>query len=246
MTQPYRLFYWPSIPGRGEFVRLTLEEAGAPYIDVARLPATEGGGYDAIRTALDGKLGGLLPLAPPVLVAGDLVLAQTAAILHFLGQRHGLAGKTDADAWGALQLQLTIADLTGEAHDTHHPISPALHYEEQKSVAELRAKAFRELRIGKYLGYLERVLEANGSSGGRHLISDQLTYADLSAYQVVTGLAYAFPNATKRVLEDTPRLNALCEAVAGRPRIAAYLASPRRVPFSDGIFRMYPELDPTG
>jgi len=227
-------------------VRLALEEAGAAYIDVARLPAGEGGGYDAIRTALDGKLGGLRPLAPPVLVAGELVIAQTAAILHFLGQRHGLAGTTEADAWGALQLQLTIADLTSEAHDTHHPTSPALHYEEQKNEAQLRAKAFRELRIGKYLGYLERVLEANTASAGRHLIGAGLTYVDLSAQHVVAGLSYAFPNATSRVLADTPRLAALCEAIAARPRVAAYLASPRRVPFSDGIFRMYPELDPTG
>jgi hypothetical protein len=42
----------------------------------------------------------------------------------------------------------------------------------------------------------------------------------------------------------TPELLALRERVRELPRIAAYLASGRRMPFNqDGIFRRYPELD---
>ena len=40
----YELHYWPRIQGRGEFVRLALEQAGAEYVDVARGPKSSGGG----------------------------------------------------------------------------------------------------------------------------------------------------------------------------------------------------------
>jgi glutathione S-transferase len=244
MSAPYQLYYWPSIPGRGEFVRLALEEADAPYVDVARLPESKGGGYAAIKKVLSGDLGKTLPFAPPALVQGDFVVSQTSAILQFLGRRHGLAGRSEHDEIAALQLQLTIMDLVAETHDTHHPTSVAVAYEEQKPEALLRAKSFRELRIPKFLGYFERVLAANTGSGGKHLVGRSLTYADLSAFHVVVGLEFAFPNAMQRMAPKLPLLLALRDAVAARPRIGAYLGSDRRVPFSDGIFRKYPELDP--
>ncbi len=244
MSAPYQLYYWPSIPGRGELVRLALEEAAAPYVDVARLPESKGGGYAAIKKVLSGELGRTLPFAPPALVDGDFVVSQTAAILQFLGKRHGLAGRNEREEIAALQLQLTIMDLVAETHDTHHPTSVAVPYEEQKPEALLRAKSFRELRMPKFLGYFERVLGANGESGGKYLVGGSLTYADLSAFHVVVGLEYAFPNAMQRMTPELPLLLALRDAVAARPRVAAYLASDRRVSFSDGIFRRYPELDP--
>lgn len=238
---PYKLYYWPSIPGRGELVRLALEEAAAPYVDVARLPAKEGGGYGAIQAVLQATgSAGAPAFAPPVLVDGDFAVAQTAAILDYLGRRHGLAGGSEREATTALQLQLTLADLVSEVHDTHHPTSSALTYEEQRPEALLRARAFRELRLPKFVGWLERALVANG---GHHFVGRAVSYVDLSAFHVVVGLAHAFPRATARTLEAAPRLVALRDAVAARPNIAAYLASPRRVPFSDGIFRRYPELD---
>lgn len=232
----YELHYWPTIQGRGEFVRLALEEAGADYVDVAR------------EDGIDGMMAGLdapprPPFAPPYLRDGDLVIGQTAAILLYLGPRLGLVGEDEADRIWTHQIQLTIADAVTEAHDTHHPIAARLYYEEQWPEATRRAEEFRTHRIPKFLGWFERVLAAN-PAGPRHLVGDRLSTADLSLFQLVEGLAYAFPRATERALADTPKIVALHRHVAARPRIVAYLASDRRVPFNeDGIFRRYPDLD---
>jgi glutathione S-transferase len=243
-TVKYELYYWPMIQGRGEFVRLALEEAGASYVDVARLPKGEKGGVGAIMRALGGELGGTSPYAPPILKAGKLVIAQTANILAFLGPRLGLVPSDEASRLAALQHQLTIADLVGEAHDTHHPIAGSLYYDDQKKEARAAAKIFRTERMPKYLGYFESLLEGNGRGRLRHAVGTRLSYVDLSLFQVLEGLAYAFPRAFARVTKKTPRLRALREAVAERPRIRAYLDSPRRIPFNEmGIFRHYPELD---
>ena len=242
MTAPaYELHYWPGIQGRGEFVRLALEEAGAAYVDVARLPAAKGGGERNLMKRMRSAAGGLEPFAPPFLVSGDLVIAQTAGILFYLAPRHGLVPGDEASRLRAHQLALTFADLVDEAHDTHHPIAGSLYYEDQKPEALRRAAAFLAERVPKFLGYFERVLVANG---GEHLVGDAASYVDLSAFQVLSGLDYAFPRAMARVAPSIPRLRALRAHVASRPRIAAYLASTRRVPFNEeGIFRHYPELD---
>jgi len=241
MTTPYELYYWPEIPGRGEFVRLVLEEAGAPYVDVARRPRKEGGGLEAVLAFYAGKSAGHPVFAPPVLKQGDLVLAQTGAICHFLGRRHGLAPRDEAGELHALELQLTIADLVDEVHDTHHPISAALYYDDQKPEAKRRAVHFVEARLPRFLGYFERVLRHHG---GEYLLGNEVSHADLSLFQALEGLAYAFPRAFARASEATPGLLALRERIRARPRLAAYLASERRTPFNqDGIFRRYPELD---
>jgi glutathione S-transferase len=236
----YELYYWPGIPGRGEFVRLAMEEASAPYIDVARMPKSKGGGVGAMMKALRSA-GPFEPFAPPFLRSGPLWIAQTVNILLYLGPRHGLVPRDEANRLKANQIQLTIADLVAEAHDTHHPIAVGLYYEDQKREARRRAAEFRTERIPKFLGWLERVLEA---SGGAHFVGRAISYVDLSVFQVLAGLDYSFPNAMARLGKRIPRLRALAETVARRPRIAAYLASERRVPFNeDGIFRHYPELD---
>jgi len=233
----YELHYWPTIQGRGEFVRLALEEAGADYVDVARLEPGDSGGEEALAKRL--RQLSPAPFAPPILVAGDLVIAQTANILLFLGEAHGLAPRDQAGRLLVNQLQLTVADLVGEAHDAHHPISGSLYYEDQKTEAAARARPFREERIPKYLGYFERVLAKND-----WLVGGALSYADLSVFQVVRGLQYAFPNAMAGLTLKTAGVLALADRVAQRPRIAAYLASPRRIAFNQqGIFRHYPELD---
>jgi glutathione S-transferase len=235
----YELYYWPTIQGRGEFVRLALEEAGAPYVDVAR---RRGQGVSALLALLDGE-DARAPFAPPFLKHDELLIGQTAAILLYLGARHGLAPRDAAGRLWTHQLQLTIADLVNEAHETHHPVSVDLYYEDQKPEAARRAKHFRESRIPKFLAWFEQVLQRN-AKGPRHLVGAKLTYADLSLFQVVEGLRYAFPIATKRATADCPAVLALHDAVAERPRIAAYLKSKRRIPFNeDGIFRRYPELD---
>lgn len=243
-TATYKLYYWPSIQGRGEFIRLAFEETQTPYIDVARQPAAEGGGMPAMQKLLSGGLGGLRPLAPPVLVVGDVVLAQVANILLYLGPRLGLAPSDDEGRAAINQLQLTLADLVAEVHDTHHPISNGLYYEDQKPEAIRRAAPFREQRMPKFLGYFEDVLARNEASAGKYLYGDKLTYADLSLFQVLEGIAYAFPKAFARVMEGKTRLEALRAHVAARPNVASYLASPRRLAHNENdVFRRYPELD---
>lgn len=233
----YELYYWAGIQGRGEFVRLALEEAGADYVDVAR--ADEG----AMLRLLNGDEVPRPPFAPPFLRAGRLLIGQTANILSYLGPRLGLAPAAEAGRLWAHQLQLTIADFVDEAHDTHHPIASALYYDEQKPEAKRRAADFRTRRIPKYLGYFERVLERNPQGHG-HLVGDRLTYPDLSLFQIVAGLRYAFPHAMAMQQKSWPRVTALHDHVAAHPRLAAYLAAPRRIPFNEhGIFRRYPELD---
>jgi glutathione S-transferase len=239
----YQLHYWPTIQGRGEFVRLALEAAGAPYVDVAREPASNGGGEAALMRKLDDPGNPRPSFAPPFLVDGDIVVGQTAAILLYLGPKLGLAGAGEVDALWTHQLQLTIADAVAEVHDTHHPLSTGLYYEDQRDAALERAEAFREERIPKFLGWFEKVLKRN-PSGDLHLVGDALTYADLSLFQMVAGLRYAFPKATARALARTPAVAKLHANVARRQRVHDYLQSPRRIPFNeDGIFRAYPELD---
>ncbi len=237
---PYELYYWPSIQGRGEFVRLALEDVGAGYVDVAR---TGGAGMRALLRLLDD--GGLArpPFAPPILKSGKLIIAQTANILLFLGDRHGLAPRSQAGRLWVHQLQLTLADLVVEIHDTHHPIAASLYYEDQRDEARRRAADFRDSRVPKYLGYFEQVLERN-RSGGAYLVGARRSYADLSLFQVVDGLHYAFPRMMARLEEAYPRVAALHGRIAGRPRLRAYRASGRRIAFNeDGIFRHYAELD---
>jgi glutathione S-transferase len=235
----YELYYWPGIQGRGEFVRLALEEAGADYIDVARRK----GGMAKMQRLLESERVKHPPFAPPFLKAGALLIAQTANILLYLGARHALAPKNEAGRLFVHQLQLTIADLVAEAHDVHHPIAGSLYYEDQKREATRAAQHFIAERIPKYLGYFETVLERNGARKS-YLTGARLTYADLSLFQTVEGLRYAFPRAMARVEKNFPRVIALHDRVAARPRIAAYLKSDRRLAFNEsGIFRHYRELD---
>ena len=234
----YELYYWPSIQGRGEFIRLALEEAGADYVDVARSGRR---GMAKMMALLDGKGIAHPPYAPPFLKAGKLVVAQTAEILFFLGPRLKLAPRDEAGRLWAHQLQLTIADLIVHIHDTHHPVSGWLYFEEQRPAARRRTQDFWRYRVPKFLGYFERVLHNNG---GTYMVGRRTSYVDLSMFEIVEGLRYAFPKRMKRFEKKVPGLIALRNRVAKRPRIAAYLASKRRIPFSQwGIYRYFKELD---
>ena len=234
----YELYYWPTIQGRGEFVRLALEEAGPEYVDVARQSKA---GMRAMQSFMDKSE--RPPFAPPFLRDGDLIIGQTAAILFYLGGKHDLAPKDEAGRLWTHQIQLTIADFVLEAHDTHHPIASGLYYEDQKQEAARRTEDFRDNRVPKYLDWLETILARN-PAGSKHLVGGKLTYVDLSLFQVVAGLTYAFPNLMQRELLKYKNIAALHDAVGKRPRIRAYLQSPRRIAFNEsGIFRHYPELD---
>jgi len=242
----YELFYWPGIQGRGEFVRLAFEAAGVPYVDVGRLPAARGGGAAAVARLLDERGPWLTPLGPPALRYGKVLVAQTAAILQWLGPRLSLVPRDETSRLRAHQIQLTIADLVAEVHDTHHPVGVSLYFEDQRPEATRRSRLFTRERIPLFLGYLDAALDSNraGRGRGRWLVGRGLSYPDLSTFQVVAGLRYAFPRAMARHERRVPRLGALHDRVAALPGIAAYLASPRRIPFNeDGIFRRYPELD---
>jgi glutathione S-transferase len=234
---PYLLYYHPTLQGRGEFVRLALEEAGADYVDVAR----KRGGEAAMMRIIEDKRSARPPFAPPFLKAGKLVIAQTANILFHLGPRLNLAPRDEAGRLWVNQLQLTITDLVVEIHDTHHPITSWLYYEEQRPAAKRRTKDFWRYRVPKFLEYFERVLQRNG---GQYLVGRKLTYVDLSLFQIVEGLRYAFPKRMKRFEKKIPGVVVLHDRVAKRPRIKAYLASERRIAFSQwGIYRYFKELD---
>ena len=232
----YELYYWPGIQGRGEYVRLALEDAGADYADVAR----GGRGVAAMMKKMEARKG-TPPFAPPFLKAGKLVIGQTANILLYLGSRHALAPKAEAGKLWVHQLQLIVADFVLEVHDTHHPLGPSLYYEDQRAPAKKRTEEFWKERVPKYLGYFEGLLKNNG---GLYLSGRRATYADLSLFQIVEGLRYAFPNRMKAFERRIPGLVDLHDRVANRPNIKAYLASDRRIAFNeDGIFRHYKELD---
>lgn len=231
----YELYYWPFIQGRGEYVRLALEEAGASYVDVAR-----GSGGTGAMTRMMGQ-GTTPPFAPPFLKAGKLVIGQTANILFYLGPRHGLAPKTEAGSLWVHQLQLTITDFVVEIHDTHHPLGPSLYYEDQKTPAKKRTEEFWDERVPKFFGYFEDLLKENG---GSYVTGRRITYVDLSLFQLVEGFRYAFPKRMKAFEKEISGLVGLRDRVAARPKIRAYLESERRIPFNDqGIFRYYKELD---
>lgn len=251
----YELYYWPEIQGRGEYIRLALEAGGADYVDVAR-GTRKGQGVEAMMALMKGAARGAagksadqsrLPFAPPFLKVGDELMAQHSHILSYLGPVLKLAPRDARGQRFTQQLQLTLADLVVEAHDTHHPIASSLYYEDQKAAAKKRSKIFIAERIPKYLDYFEEVLKRNTATRkGKpaHLVGAALTYADTSLFQVVEGLRYAFPKSMKRGEKNWSRVIALHDTVAAHPRIAAYLASPRRIPFNEmGIFRRYPELE---
>lgn len=239
----YRLYYWPGIQGRGEFVRLALEAAGASYVDVARGDEKSGLGVAALVEFMQRPDLAHLPFAPPFLVDGKVVVAQTSAILLYLGPRLGLVSRNETRRLWTHQLQLTVADMVAEVHDSHHPVATGLYYADQKPEAARRAKDFCQNRLPKYLAWFENVLLRN-PKGSAHLVGRRLSYADLSLFQLVDGLLYAFPKNMRRALKKAPQVAALHDAVAQQKRIARYLQSDRRIAFNeDGIFRHYPELD---
>jgi len=234
----YELYYWDGIQGRGEYVRLALEAAGADYVDVARKP----GGEAKMMKLM--QAGATPSFAPPYLKAGKLMIGQTANILLYLGDKHGLAPKTEAGRLWSHQLQMTVSDFVVEIHDVHHPIGSGLYYEDQKPEAKRRAADFLAHRVPKYLGYFERVAKANKPGKGRFMVGARLSHVDTSLFQIVEGLRYAFPKAMARLEKQAPRVVGVHDAVAALPRIRAYVDSPRRIPFNEmGIFRHYPELD---
>jgi glutathione S-transferase len=236
----YELYYWPSIQGRGEFVRLALEDAGADYVDVARVAKR---GMAAMTRFMENRSIARPPFAPPFLKAGKLIIAQTANILLYLGPRLDLVPKNEASRVWAHQLQLTIADWVAEAHDTHHPVAGSLYYEDQKAEAKRRAADFTASRLPKFFDYFEQILKRNPKRS-EYLLGKNVSYVDLSMFQMIAGLRYGFPRAMERLEPKYRRLVALHDRVSTRPRLAAYLTSDRRIPFNqEGIFRYYPELD---
>jgi glutathione S-transferase len=237
----YELYYWPHIQGRGEYVRLALEEGEADYVDVARLPESEGGGRPAVARILQDASNTHPPFAPPLLKAGKLIVSHSANVLQYLGPRLGLVPKAEAQRLWAHGLQLTMTDFVREAHDVHHPIANSLYYEDQKTEALRRSGHFKAERLTKFLNYFETALSR---SGGKYMLGKSLSYVDLSMFQVMASLNYAFPKAMAGMQAKIPRLNALYDQIAARPRIAKYIASPARLPFSThDLMRLYPELD---
>ncbi|OJD36217.1 glutathione s-transferase [Diplodia corticola] len=256
-TQPtYELLYHPGIPGRGEYIRLVLEAAGAPYSDVANEKGSAG--YATVQalccsaTSTGDDDGNPPVFAPPALrVAGAgkggraLLVAQTPNILAYLAPRVGLAPADEADALHANQVVLTALDLSNETHDSHHPIAVSLYYEDQKEEAARRAVDFRENRIPKFFGYFERTLKGNEGLGkGKYLVGDKLSHADTTVWQVIDGLLFAFPKELQARKEEFPLIfEKFYPGIKEEKGLKEYLASDRRLKYSQGLFRHYPELD---
>jgi glutathione S-transferase len=232
----YELYYHASNAGRGEFVRLPLEDAKADYVDVAREP----GGTEKMTRFIQDAAVEHLQFAPPFLKHGDLVIGQTANILLYLGPRIGLAPADEGERLWAHQLELTIADFLKEMQNTHHPVAHGLYYEDQKAEALTYTKHFFGERVPKFFGYFEKVVQ----KGRGYMAGGAVSYVDFSIFQLIEGMRFAFPNTMKRIEPTYPGLVALHDGIATRPNTAAYLASPRRMAFNErGIFRYYPELD---
>ncbi|HMJ13827.1 MAG TPA: glutathione S-transferase [Polyangiaceae bacterium] len=236
----YELYYWPMIQGRGEFVRLVLEDADQAYVDVARLPENEGGGMPALRRALSEAP---LAFAPPILKYDGTWISQTTNICAFLAARHGRMPAGEGAERLASHLAATVYDFATEIHNVHHPLGSSLYYEDQKAEALRAAAAFLGHRLAKFLGFFERCIEQNAAAEP-WLLGNALSYPDLWLFQIVEGLCYAFPKAMAARLPTHAKIARAREAVRTRPRLAAYLASERRIAFNEhGLFRHYPELD---
>lgn len=269
---PYNLIYWPDIPGRGEFIRLALEEAGAEYVDTAKVE----GGIDEVMAHIKGEKpdDNTNPpiFAPPILKHGDLVISQTPNILLYLGPRLGLvpSAADDPDAlYKVNELALTALDgLSNEPHDCHHPIASELYYEDQQEEAKRKAEHYVKTRLPKFLGYFERVLNSKASGEGPYLYAGKLSYADLVLFQVCSapclapialriradmrqcldGLKFMFPKAMAKLDKEGKhsKLFELYDAVRQRPKIKEYLEGPRRQKYSSGLYRYYEEFDIEG
>ncbi|SKA36886.1 glutathione S-transferase family protein [Consotaella salsifontis] len=237
------LYYWLGLPGRGEYARLVLEAAGAPYREMAQLSSEEGGGMDAMMGWLDGRQGPFIPFAPPFLKDGEVVVSQAGLIAAYLGEKLGLAPQNEAERHFARSVALTTADFVAEVHNVHHPIATGLYYDDQKEEARRNAEQFRAERMPKFLGWYERLITANPAGAG-FLVGGRMSYADLGLFQTVEGLNYAFPRRMETLGKTVPRVVSLCRRIAAEPMVKRYLESERRQPFNeDGIFRHYPELD---
>lgn len=248
---PYRLVYWPGIPGRGEHIRLAFEATGTPYVDVSNGTSA---GVGAVMSQISEKNLGdehnPPPFAPPILQHGDdITISQTPNILAYLGPKLGLVPNIADDPVGLYRvsaLALTALDgLSNEPHDVHHPIASGAYYEDQKPEALKKAADYREVRLPKFLAYFERVLSGAASGGGEYLYGGQLTYADLVLFQTLDGVTFAFPKCVKKLNEsgDYSKVFALYERVKGLEKVQDYLGSERRLKYSMGIYRHYPELD---
>ena len=235
----FKLIYWPGNPGRGEFVRLAFEATGTPYEDTALTQSAQ-----EVLTTVDPQRqlkDRDVHFAVPVLKHGDFSIGQTSAILAYIGPIIGLSPKDDQGKAKVNQIQLTIADFTVEAHDTHHPIGKMQYYEDQKEEALKKAIDFVDNRLPKFLDYFERQITANGNEPW--LYGNTMTYADTSLLEVISGLLYAFPKCVEEQKSKAPKVFALYDAVRNHEKIKAYLASERRQKYNMGVFRYYAELD---
>ncbi|EME87271.1 uncharacterized protein MYCFIDRAFT_209463 [Pseudocercospora fijiensis CIRAD86] len=247
----YELLYHPGIPGRGEFIRLAFEAAGVPYTDIAN--EDHKNGYAEVQQVcmndgIESSDGNPPVFSPPALRVRDgekaLVISQTPNILIYLGEKLGLVPAGD-EKFYVQQLALTALDLNNEIHDTHHPIAASKYYEDQKDAALEKAKDLRATRIPKFFKYFERQLKWNSSAGQhKYLVGDRLTYADLTVWQILDGAKYAFPKELEVRRKEFPELlGTFYESVKEEEGIKEYLASERRLKYSMGVFRYYPELD---
>ena len=202
----YRLFYWEK-RGRGEQIRLLLNELGQEYEDVY-VPMNE----EFMKLKRQGP-GTLYFGSVPMLEDGDFKLAQGPVIMNYLGRKHGLmpadlqpAAKTEAMVVGAEDMRMAYFRLLGDGRE------------------EKQAKFVGGAWNDRWLSAWSGLIELNGDTG--YLVGSTLTQADLAVWDALDAIITWIDGAT---FASFARVQKFYESIKARPAIASYLASDRRI-----------------
>ncbi len=198
----YTLYYWP-VPFRGQFVRSVLAHAGASWTEAS---------MDDLITLKDAEPARqLVPhMGPPVLTdhAADLSLAQTPAILAYLGGKYELIPNDPARA-------ALTAKIIADANDVLYEMT--LHNGAQMWTKK-RWDTYRP-RLGRWMAIFEEHGRRHGltADAGHVLGTDAPGVADLVVH-ILWGVMTAKLPALRTLLDTTaPAIAALSDRIAQLP-----------------------------
>jgi len=161
-----RLRYFP-FPGRGGAIRDALRIGGIPFED-AHVPPES---FPALKPELPF---GSLPVLDVETRGGTISAAQSNAILRFVGRRAGLYPADDVRA-------LKVDEALDLGEDLYHLLTPSMVEGNAERRMAMR-KVLAEETLPRWIGFLERLLVANGRTG--FVAGDALTVADLKLYWI--------------------------------------------------------------